>query len=76
VTTQDPAKLIQYALRGIEQIFRKGYHYKKAGVIVTALVPAPQVQTHLFYQYDRARSQQLTAALDTINTLRGARTIR
>jgi hypothetical protein len=40
VTSQDTAALIRYALRGIEQLFREGYRYKKAGVILTELVPA------------------------------------
>jgi DNA polymerase V len=29
VATQDTAELIRYALRGIEQIFRESYRYKK-----------------------------------------------
>jgi DNA polymerase V len=76
VATQDTAELIRYALRGIEQIFCESYRYKKAGVILTALVPAHQVQTHLFDHHDRERSQRLMAALDTINTQWGRGTIR
>jgi DNA polymerase V len=48
----------------------------RAGVILTALVPAHQVQPHLFDQRDRERSQQLIAAIDTINTEWGSGTIR
>jgi DNA polymerase V len=76
VATQDTAELIGYALRGVEQIFRVGYRYQKAGVILTALVPAHQVQTHLFDQHDRERSQKLMAAIDTINKDWGSGTIR
>src|SRR5919201_4029760 len=76
VATQDTAELIRYALRGVEQIFREGYRYQKAGVILTALVPAHQVQTHLFDQHDRERSQKLMAAIDTINKEWGSGTIR
>jgi DNA polymerase V len=76
VATQDTAELIRYALRGIEQLFREGYRYQKAGVIVTSLVPAHQVQTHLFDQHDRKRSEWLMAALDVINTQWGSGTIR
>jgi DNA polymerase V len=47
VATQDTAELIRYALQGVEQIFREGYHYQKAGVILTALVPAHQIQARL-----------------------------
>ena len=76
IATQDTAELIRYALRGIEQIFRESYHYKKAGVLLTELVPAHQVQTHLFDQPDRERSQRLMAALDAINTRWGRGTVR
>jgi DNA polymerase V len=76
VATQDTAELIRYALRGIEQLFREGYRYQKAGVIVTSLVPAHQVQTHLFDQHDRKRSQRLMAALDALNTQWGTGTVR
>src|SRR6266446_9931097 len=76
VATQDTAELSRYALRGVEQIYREGYRYKKAGVILTALVPAHQVQTHLFDQHDRERSRQLLAAIDAINTQWGTGTVR
>src|SRR5215470_574599 len=76
VATQDTAELIRSALRGVEQIFRGGYRYQKAGVILTALVPAHQIQAHLFDQHDRERSQRLMAAIDTINTEWGTGTIR
>ncbi len=68
VATQDTAEIIRYALRGIEQIFREGYRYHKAGVILTALVPA--------HQKDRERSQRLMAAIDAINTQWGTGTVR
>jgi len=76
VATQDTAELIRYALRGIAQLFREGYRYQKAGVIVTSLVPAHQVQTHLFDQHDRKRSERLMAALDVSNTQWGSGTVR
>jgi DNA polymerase V len=76
VATQDTAELIRYALQGIEQLFREGYRYQKAGVILTALVPAHQVQTHLFDRHDRERSRQLMAAIDAINTQWGIGTVR
>jgi DNA polymerase V len=76
VATQDTAELIRYARRGIDQLFRAGYRYKKAGVILTALVPAHQIQTHLFDRHDRERSRQLMAAIDAINTQWGSGTVR
>ena len=76
VATQDTAELISYALRGIEHVFRQGYRYQKAGVTLTALVPAHQAQTHLFDQHDREHSQRLMAAIDMINREWGSGTIR
>jgi DNA polymerase V len=76
VATQDTAELIRYALRGIEQIFRESYRYKKAGVTLTELVSAHQVQTHLFDEHDRERSRRLMAALEAINRQWGTGTVR
>lgn len=76
VATQDTAELIGHALQGVEQIFHDGYRYTKAGVILTALVPVSQVQTHLFDRQDRERSRRLMAAIDAINTAWGTGTIR
>jgi DNA polymerase V len=76
VATQDTAELIRYALRGVEQFFREGYRYKKAEMILTELVPAHQVQTHLFDHKDRERSKRLMAAIDAINTQWGTGTVR
>ena len=76
VATQDTAELIRYALRGVEQLFREGYRYQKAGVILTALVPAHQIQAHLFDQHDWERSKKLMVAIDAINKEWGSGTIR
>jgi hypothetical protein len=76
VATQDTAELIRYALRGIEQLFREGYGYKKAGIILTALVPAQQVQAHLFDRQGRERSTKLIAAIDVSNRQWGTGTVR
>jgi hypothetical protein len=41
------------ALRSPDRIYRKGYGYKKAGVIVGGTVPRAQVQGPLFDKTDR-----------------------
>ncbi|MEE8301244.1 MAG: DUF4113 domain-containing protein, partial [Candidatus Tectomicrobia bacterium] len=75
VATSDTAELLTYALRGIEQIFRQAYRYKKAGVLLTGLVPTHQIQTHLFDTRDRQRSQRLMTAIDDLNAQMGAGTV-
>lgn len=42
--TDSTAGLIKSALQGIRAIYRDGYLYKKAGVLLTGLVPASQTQ--------------------------------
>ena len=41
IATQDTAELIRYTLRGIEQIFREGYRYQKAGGYPDRVGPSP-----------------------------------
>lgn len=76
VATQDTAELIRYALQGIAQLFREGSRYKKAGVMVTELVPAQHIQADLFDRRDRERAQRRMAAIDASNRQWGSGTIR
>ena len=76
VVTDSTADLIRCALRGIRSIYRDGYCYKKAGVMLTGLVPASLIQFDLFDDQDRRRSKRLMAALDAINDRWGAGTLQ
>ncbi len=76
VATDTTHELIRSALVGIRKLYRDGYQYKKAGVMLTGLVPLSQVQTDLFDRQDRARSKQLMSALDAINDRWGDGTLR
>lgn len=64
-------ELIQCALAGTEQIFRQGFRFKKAGVVLTGLVPAAQIQTDLFHYRDFETSARIMEALDGINARMG-----
>ncbi len=74
--TDSTHDLINAAVRGIRQIYREGYQYKKAGVMLTGLVLLSQIQTDLFDQQDRGRSKRLMSALDAINDRWGDGTLR
>jgi DNA polymerase V len=76
VGTDMTSALIRTALRGLRTIYRDGYRYKKAGVMVTALVPASRVQPDLFDQQDRPKSKRLMTALDALNARWGAGTLQ
>lgn len=68
-------ELIRAALQGIRTIYRHGYQYKKAGVMLTGLVSVNQAQADLFDSQNQTRSKQLMAALDSINDRWGAGTL-
>ena len=73
VATDSTADLTRSALQGIRAIYRDGYRYKKAGVMLTGLVSASQIQTDLYDDQDRGKSKRLMAALDSINDRWGGR---
>ena len=76
VASSSTPELIHYALLGLQTIFKEGYSYKKAGVIVSEIVPENQVQQNLFDEVDRARHQKLMAAVDLLNSKMGRDVVR
>jgi DNA polymerase V len=76
VATDATPELLRYAQRGVERIYRDGYRYNKAGVMLTALVPASQRQLDLYGDRDRERTSRLMRVLDRINVEMGAGTLR
>ena len=76
VASDSTPELIRLALLGLQRICRDGYEYKKAGVLLTGLIPMSQIQADLFDQHDRVRSKRLMTALDGINDRWGAGTVR
>jgi DNA polymerase V len=75
VATDSTSDLVRSALQGIRTIYREGYRYKKAGVILTGLVPASHAQADLFDSQDRGKSKRLMSALDAVNNRWGADTL-
>ena len=75
--TDDSAVLIQAAHQGLERIFRPGYSYQRAGILLPDLLPAGVAQMSLFDTGEHsARSEQLMATLDNINRRHGKKTIQ
>ena len=68
-------EIARAALFGLRNLYQAGYHYRKAGVIVSGLVPQGAQQTNLFVSED-PRSKQLIDLMDTINKHYGNDTIR
>lgn len=76
VASSDSMEITQYALMGLRQIFRPNYSYKKAGIIVTNIVPQSHVQGSLFDTVDREKRFRLMKVIDTINQINGSEKIR
>ncbi len=68
-------ELSRFALEGLRKIFKPGYHYKKAGVMVMDLSPQSQTQLKLFGDGD-PRHMPLMEALDKVNSSFGQQKIR
>jgi DNA polymerase V len=66
IATSDSAKLI---------LWRPGYRYKKAGVLLLDLHPANRVQEGLFDRKDSARRITLMITLDCLNQRYGGNTL-
>jgi len=65
-----------FILLGIESIFAEGYRYKKAGVMLTELVPARIIQANCFDSRDRYRALKLMEVMDQVNARMGAGTLK
>jgi len=75
VTTMDTGELIRYAGEGLEEIYRKGCMYKRAGVMFRDLLPDTRIQIGLFDRINRERSEKLMETLDAINLKMGPGTL-
>lgn len=67
--TSDTISITKAAVECLRTIYRRGYHYKKAGIMITEIVRADAVQRSLFVDpAEQARRQRLMSVLDTINS--------
>jgi DNA polymerase V len=67
VATSYTPELINHALFGLERIFKPDFLYKKAGIMLTGIVPQDQVQLNLFTARDSEKEKLLMSAVDKIN---------
>lgn len=75
-STSDTSKLIKYAHAGLSEIYRKGYLYKKTGVIFRDLSSDSHTQMTLFDYKKRGQSKKVMQAFDRINKRFGSDSVR
>ncbi len=75
--TDTISEIVNVAIAILDKIFRPGIHYKRAGVMVSGLLPANSIQPDLFtYNPERRKKyHDISEAVDTINSRIGADTI-
>lgn len=76
VASDNTIEIIHYALIALRMIYKEGYAYKKAGVIMMDLVPKAHIQLNLFDEVERMKQDKAVTALDTINNRMGQNTVK
>jgi DNA polymerase V len=74
--TDSTDELLSWALKGLEQIYRPGYRYKKAGIMLNKLAPAEQLSMRLFGDERFEKSRRVMKVVDAINARHGRGAIR
>ncbi len=69
--TNSNIELAKFAVEALNKIFKEGFEYKKAGVIVTDFSPEGTQQLNLF-QNSNPKHKKLMEAVDNINRKMGA----
>jgi len=72
--TSDSKLIVKRAVEGIKRIYKEGYRYKKAGIILYELHSSSSVRGLL--DYDKPRTDSLMRSLDEINYRYGSSTLR
>lgn len=69
--TANTAELIGYALKAFRPHWKEGVLFKKAGIILTKIIPETAVMTDLFDERDREKEGRLQRTLDIIRDKQG-----
>lgn len=68
VPTNSTIEIVKYALQALSKIYRDGFQYKKAGVIINEIVPENCIQSNLFVTVDHDKHARLMNVLDKVNS--------
>ena len=73
--TNSSMDIVKYAVKGLKAIYKEGYLYKKAGVIVMDLTPDNEKQLNMFV-FENPRHQALMNVMDRLNNGIGQKKIK
>ncbi len=69
--TDSTLELTAHAVALLRRIYRKGYAYKRTGVVLAEISPKNERQCDLFETVDRAKHDRLMQTLDALNAAYG-----
>jgi DNA polymerase V len=69
-------ELLRHALEALQRIYRKGYEYRKAGVMLSGMVPAAKLTRRLFDDETLERFRRVMPVVDMLNKKYGRDTVR
>jgi DNA polymerase V len=70
------SEIYEWASICLEKIFRPGIQYKRAGIVLSELVPANTISNRLFKQRDFERRHRLVKSMDELNMRYGRDVVR
>lgn len=76
VATNLSTELMKYAMKGLEMVYKYGYLYQKAGVMVLDLEEEKSIQMGIFDTQQRSRDQLLMQKIDEVNKVFGKDMVR
>ena len=76
VATADTTELNTYTLSLLKKVYRDGFHYKKAGVVLMDLVRESGIQPDFFDDLKRDKRKNLMKAMDSLNNKFGRDTVK
>ena len=73
--TDSSLEIAERTTKMLKEIYRKGYSYKRGGVILSSISPALGVQASMFDEIDRDKHGKLMKTLDALNAKDGRDTV-
>lgn len=74
--TSDTMIIVRQALNALNNIWREGYTYRKAGVMALDIRSDIAIQLNLFDQDDHGKLRRLMTSIDDINNMYGSRSVK
>ena len=75
IATSNSLELVKEAINGLKRIYRYGYFYQKAGIILSKLTDSSEKELNLLAPIIENKSQTLMKAIDFTNAKYGRNAI-